>query len=141
MIAATIAAVGWWRTGRPTVAAAALAAGVLPDVDHLVDYAYYYLRRRHRLILPLHGYEYAAAAAGAALMRGSAPWGVAALSYLVHLLADQAENRTRPWGYSLICRAAHGFCIERISTMPADAKRGRMNDMAALKRLLRRPRK
>lgn len=138
LISATIGALGWWATRDPKVGAAAFAAGVLPDLDHGVDYAYYAWRRRHRLILPLHGYEYAAAGALAAVATRNHLLGAAAVSYLVHLLADQQENHTHWLGYSLLFRMRHGFRIEAISTVPDAAARGREDDMRLLKSLLQR---
>lgn len=137
-ISALIGAAGWWGTGNPVAGAAALAGGVLPDVDHIVDYAYYYWRREHRLILPLHGYEFAILGAGIAQLAGSAVLGIAVLSYFIHLLADQAENRTQPLGYSLLFRAWHRFRVEKVSTMPEAAVRGRLDDIDSLKKLLSR---
>jgi hypothetical protein len=64
--------------------------------------------------------------------------GVAVLSYCIHLLADQAENRTRILGYSLLFRAWNQFLIERISTVPEAAAQGRVDDMNSLSKLLRR---
>ena len=138
IIATTIGAVGWWMTSDVGAMVAAIAAGVLPDLDHIADYSYYRWRGVHRLILPLHGYEYAVVGAAAALLTGNKILGVAALSYLVHLLADQMENRTRKWGYSLLFRAWHGFRIEDISTVPAAAAQGRVDDLRLLKDLFRR---
>lgn len=138
LISAAIGAAAWWKTGDPKVGAAAFAAGVLPDLDHGVDYAYYGWRHRHRLILPLHGYEYAAASALVGAATKSSLFGAVAVSYLVHLLADQLENRTHWLGYSLLFRIWHGFRIEAISTVPDDAARGREDDMRLLKSLVRR---
>jgi hypothetical protein len=116
----------------------ALAAGILPDVDHAVDYLYLYRGGEHRLVMPMHGYEYALLASGVAWVTGSKLLAVAALSYLIHLLADQVENRTRPLGYSLLYRAVHRFRIEGISTMPEAAIRGREDDLRRLRSLLSR---
>ena len=138
LISAAIGVAGWWATRDPRAGAAALAAGVLPDLDHGVDYAYYGLRKRHRLILPLHGYEYAAGAALAALATRNRLLGVAALAYLVHLLADQQENHTHWLGYSLLFRLWHGFRIEAISTVPEAAARGREADLRLLRSLAER---
>jgi len=138
LISTAVGAVGWWGAGEPAAFVAALSAGVLPDIDHVIDYSYYRWRGEHRLILPLHGYEYALLGAVAAILTDNNILGIAVFSYLIHLLADQAENRTHVWGYSLLCRAWHRFRIEQISTMPEAAIRGRMADLAMLKRLLRR---
>ena len=138
LISTVIGAVGWWGTGEPAAVAAALAGGVLPDIDHVVDYSYYYWQREHRLILPLHAYEYAMLGAGVTLLTADAILGIAVLSYFIHLLADQAENRTRILGYFLLFRAWNHFQIERLSTVPEDAMRGRMGDINSLKKLLTR---
>lgn len=137
-ISAVIGAVGWWQTGSPIALGAGLAAGVLPDLDHAVDYAYYYWRREHYLIMPLHGYEYAIAAAAIAFARHDLIIGVAAISYFLHLLADQTENRTKWLGYSLLFRAFHRFRLHQISTMPEAAARGREDDLQMLTKLAKR---
>lgn len=134
IISATIGATAWVVSGDSVVFATALAAGVLPDVDHVVDYAYLRRRGGHRLILLLHGYEYAILGAAIALMSGNPVAGVATLSYLVHLLADQLENRTRWPGYWLLFRARHRFRIEAISTAPEAAMRGRDDDVRRLQK-------
>lgn len=137
-ISVAIGAAGWWGTGDPIAGAAAIATGVLPDIDHIIDYSYYRWRGDHRLILPLHGYEFALLGTVLALLAGHKILGIAVLSYFIHLLADQAENRTHPLGYSLLFRAWYRFRIEDISTMPEAAIRGRVEDMELLKNLLRR---
>ncbi|MEZ4869896.1 MAG: hypothetical protein R3C14_51695 [Caldilineaceae bacterium] len=141
LISAAVGAVGWWGTGTPAAGLAALATGVLPDLDHLIDYSYYYWRGDHRIILPLHGYEYAVCGAIVALRNSDQILGVAVFSYLVHLLADQAENRTKLWGYSLSFRLWQRFRLDHISTVPEAAVRGRDDDLAMLKGLLQRWRK
>jgi hypothetical protein len=136
-ISATIGVVSWWGTGEPAACVAAVTAGVLPDIDHIADYSYYRWRNAHRLILPLHGYEYAFLGAVVALLTGNEILWVATLSYLVHLLADQMENKTHKLGYSLLFRAWHRFRIEDISTVPKAATKGREEDMRLLKNLFR----
>lgn len=137
-ISALIGAGGWLATGDARACAVALATGVLPDLDHALDYAYYHRTAEHRLILLLHGYEYALLGTVAAIMTASPPLWVATISYLVHLLADQAENKTLPLGYSLLFRAWHGFRVENLSTVPEAAKRGRDEDMRAIANLVAR---
>jgi hypothetical protein len=96
------------------------------------------LFREHRLILPLHGYEYAFLAAAFAFAKKDNLLWLATLSFLIHLLADQAENKTKILGYSLLFRLWHRFRIDRISTLPEDATRGRMADIQMLTNLIRR---
>lgn len=133
-----VGAVGWWATGEPAACVAALTTGVLPDVDHIIDYSYYRWRGDHRLILPLHAYEFAILGAVGALLAGDKILGIAVLSYFIHLLADQAENRTRKFGYFLLYRVWYRFRIEDISTVPEAAIRGRMEDIDLLKSVLSR---
>lgn len=137
-LSTAIGAVAWWQLQTPWAMGAALAGGVLPDVDHAVDYAYYYWRRSHRLIMPLHGYEYAIFGGVVAVAQKEPLLGIAAASYLIHLFADQAENRTKPLGYSLLYRAWQRFRLDRISTVPVDAARGREDDLRMLQKLGRR---
>lgn len=137
-ISTAIGALAWWQLQTPAALGAALAGGVLPDLDHVVDYAYYYWRGAHRLILPLHGYEYAVVAGLFALLQQEPLLGVAAAAYLIHLLADQAENRTKRLGYSLLYRATQHFRLEQISTVPVDAVRGREADLEMLANLGKR---
>lgn len=138
IISTAVGAVGWWTTGEPAAGAAALVTGVLPDIDHIIDYSYYRWQGVHRLILPLHGYEFALLGTGVALLAGDKILGIAVLSYFIHLLADQSENRTHKLGYSLLFRAWYRFRVEDISTVPEAAIRGRMEDIDLLKSLLRR---
>jgi hypothetical protein len=138
IISLAVGVAGWGATGEPAACVAALGTGVLPDVDHIVDYAYYRWRGVHRLILPLHGYEFAILGTVAALLGGGSTARIAALSYWVHLLADQRENRTHIFGYSLLFRARHRFRIEDISTTPEDAVKGRMDDMRLVGNIFQR---
>lgn len=138
IISAAIGGLAWWKTRDPRTCAAALIAGILPDADHVADYAYYRWRGKHRLILPLHGYEYALAGGGLALVHDNRMMRVAVLSYLTHLLADQSENHTHQFGYSLLFRAWHRFQIEEISSIPEAAIRGREADIRLLQKLFHR---
>ena len=62
-VSAAAGAVLWAATGDVKTLPVAIGAGVLPDVDHLLDYYNWYVRRSYsRLILLLHGWEYLAAA-------------------------------------------------------------------------------
>jgi len=138
IVSVVIGTIGWGVTGDIRACAASVAVGVLPDMDHIVDYSYYRWRGRHRLILPLHGYEYAVLSAIAALLTRNQILGVATISYMAHLLADQMENHTHRLGYSVLYRIRHRFRIEEISTVPEAAARGREEDMRSLQALFRR---
>jgi hypothetical protein len=97
--------------------AAALAAGVLVDADHLVDFV---LQRRggdrRWLVLPLHGWEFPAAL----LLAGRlTPWAglarAAAFGLTLHLLLDLVTNRpAHPAIYSVLYRARLRFAADRL---------------------------
>ena len=114
IVSAVLASTTYAVTRKPAVAAGAFAAGTLIDADHLLDFAVCKItRKRVWLILPFHGWEYAAA--GLAL---SLRWPLllpAVLSYLVHLSMDQVFNGLgRPLAYSLLWRTWHRFRVERL---------------------------
>ena len=138
IISATVGAAAWLASGQPVSFPLAVAAGVLPDVDHIADYAYFRRYGVHRLIMPLHAYELALLGAGLTLLGGNLIVAVVTLSYLIHLFADQLENQTHRLGYSLFFRARHRFRVQEISTVPEAAIRGREADMRLLRRLLQR---
>jgi hypothetical protein len=101
-----------------------LLAGVLIDLDHLIDhFAHYgfrtsvreffdacYERTYHRAYLVLHGWEWLGGVLFAAWASGWNPWLVGLLvGWTQHLVADQFSNRPSPWGYSLLYRIRHGW--------------------------------
>ena len=97
---------GSWESGVATV-----AAGVLPDADHILDHYNWFVRWRpgHMFYL-LHGWEYiglflvvAALLSWPALVIG------VTLGYASHVVGDYlAHHRHASW-YSLLYRARHGF--------------------------------
>lgn len=118
--AAASGAVGlgvWAATGDAAAVPAALAAGVLPDLDHLLDYYNWYIRRDHRrLFLLLHGWEYLVAGIAVYVAYLSEPWLLAALlGYATQIGGDQLFNHQRPFTYSLAARAALRFDRRRCS--------------------------
>ena len=128
---------GWWWSRKPATLPLSLAAGTLADLDHLVDYCWYALRSEHRLILPLHGYELAPALwwATKRYLGPQAATPVVVL-YLLHLLSDELENRTKPGAYSLIWRSVQGFRFSALSRDPLAGTRGRREDLHKLGLLL-----
>jgi len=111
-------------------AAAAMAAGVLVDVDHVADYlwlkkgrfkirSFYEEYREHltgRLILIFHSWELAAVAVFAFWLWSAPSWAwCLAAGWVYHLLCDQATNRVGLRFYFLCFRAARGF---RRSALP-----------------------
>lgn len=137
LISAAIGLIGWRREKDIRAGIAALVAGVLPDLDHIVDYACFRRHGVHRLILPLHSYEYGLLGLLLARLSNSVVLQAAAWSYLAHLVADQAENRTHVLGYFLLFRAWHGFRLERVSRSPEAAAAGRVQDMHLVEALLK----
>jgi hypothetical protein len=106
----------WAATGNATALPAALAAGVLPDLDHIPDYYLRFVQRDWRyLIIPFHGWEYAAAALVIYLVWVPEPWMLAALlGYLTQIGGDQLFNRPRWHTYFITARALRKFRAEPI---------------------------
>ena len=97
---------GSWESGVATV-----AAGVLPDADHLLDYYNWLVRRQpHHMFYLFHGWEYlglflvvAALLSWPALVMGIT------LGYASHILGDYLTHQRHAASYSLLYRARHGF--------------------------------
>ena len=106
----------WAVTGEPLAVPAAIAAGVLPDADHVLDFYIKYVRRDRRfLFLLFHGWEFLAAGIVLHLTLFSQPWALAAvLGYAGQLIADQAANRVKWHTYFITARAALGFRSVRV---------------------------
>jgi hypothetical protein len=111
-------------SGDAAAAAAFAVAGVLIDVDHLVDYwretglngdwprffGYFEAREPQHSYLPLHAWEWPLILAGIAAV-AAAPgwvWGWIA-GMLAHLILDQRYNRLHPSAYFFVHRHALGF--------------------------------
>lgn len=91
----------------------AIAAGVLPDGDHLLDYYFKFIRHdlRYRFFL-LHGWEYLIAGLVAYLFFVDEPWLLAAVAgYATQIVLDQISHyrETRPLAYFLTYRMLTGF--------------------------------
>lgn len=119
-----------------TGAVACVVAGTLIDLDHLFDFYregrrwhgrrdfedFFYQHRMRHLVLPLHGWEWAALGAAALLAAGRvspelpvlaifwAAWAGAAF----HLLCDSFANPLPPRGYFFFWRARRGFLVSRL---------------------------
>ena len=106
----------WAATGDARTLPAAVAAGVLPDVDHLLDYYNWYIRRdTRRLILIFHGWEYLVAAVLIYVFAFTEPWMLAVvLGYASQVGTDQIFNGVRWHTYSLLARASLGFDARRV---------------------------
>ncbi len=127
---------GIYLAAGPAAAAAAGAASVLVDLDHLADYlwlhrgrfhplGFYRDYRRHhtpKLVLALHSWELALMALGAAWLWAGPPWLLAlAGGWLYHLACDQAANRVGAPFYLLSFRALRGFERSRLPCPQAQA--------------------
>ena len=91
---------------------AAVAAGVLIDSDHVLDYYRWYVNTDRRQVFVLfHGWEYAIAGAALGLTLAYHPLLLAALlGYVGHLVGDQLANKPiHPLAYSIGYRAYRGF--------------------------------
>lgn len=128
---------GWWWSGKPAALPACLAVGVLIDLDHAADYAWYAATGEHRLLLPLHGYELTLPL-GWISARWLGPKAASAVvaSYLLHLVIDEQSNQTRPGTYSLLLRARQRFRLEALSRNPAAGLQGRRDDLDALQHIV-----
>jgi hypothetical protein len=101
----------WTSTGSPVAIPVAFAAGVLPDIDHIIDFLDSKDEgRRCHMFRPFHGWEYFLVSLAMVLAFYSDPllW-AAVLGYLSHLVIDQITNRTHLLAYSIIYRAMKGF--------------------------------
>jgi hypothetical protein len=100
------------REARPLIAA--LAAGVLVDLDHLADYALHRTRVGERYVLvPLHAWELLPVMVP--LDRRLRTGGALTCAYLAHMALDQATNTLRSrWSYFILYRLAHGFRADAV---------------------------
>lgn len=97
---------GSWQSGVATV-----ASGVLPDLDHLLDYYNWFVRRRvHRLFYLFHGWEYLVLCLSAAALMSWHPVMIGvSLGYASHILGDYLVNYRNPAIYSITYRAMRRF--------------------------------
>lgn len=112
----TIASVGlgalvWTATGSTLAVPTAVAAGVLVDLDHLIDF--FDSRdedwNRH-MFRPFHAWEFFLAALALLPLFWPNPLFLAGmLGYLSHLVIDQSTNRVHPLAYFIAFRASRGF--------------------------------
>ncbi|GEM_PF-824707 len=101
----------WAATGDEAAIPVAVAAGVLPDLDHLLDYYVRYFRFNWKyMFLLLHGWEYLAAGVLIYGLWVREPWLLAALlGYATQVGADQFNNRVKWHTYFIVSRALRGF--------------------------------
>ena len=102
----------WATAGNPIAIPVAIAAGVLPDVDHLFDYYVKYGRRDGRFqFLLLHGWEYLFIGFAAYVFLLPETWLLAALAgYTTQVAGDQISHENARWNtYLLTSRALKRF--------------------------------
>ena len=106
----------WAATGDPWAVPGAVAAGVLPDGDHVLDYYVRYWRgNRSRLFLLLHGWEYLAIGIALYVMFQPGEWALGLLAgYATQIGGDQVFNNVRWNTYFMTVRAAKRFNSMRI---------------------------
>ena len=107
----------WGITGSPAAGGAALGVGVLTDLDHLIDYYQWYIRRKkNRIFLFFHAWEYGMIGLMVLSIFYYHPIFLAAvLAHLGHVATDHFHNRMAPWGYSITYRAFVQFDRTRIT--------------------------
>ena len=111
LLGGAIGAAVYGTTGSWPGALAALAAGVLPDLDHTLDYYNWLVRHRpHRIFYLFHSWEYLGILVLALVLLAGNPvvLGIT-LGYASHVASDYLVSRRHVLWYSLIFRAKRGF--------------------------------
>ncbi|MGH2460487.1 MAG: hypothetical protein ACRDIY_16660 [Chloroflexota bacterium] len=113
IVSTGLATLQWIRTGRLLPTIAPFATGFLIDGDHLYDFARYKLsgqKNEERVVLPLHGWEFALVLYLIDRLLGSRTAGGLTLGYVGHLGLDQVTNETtHPLTYFISFRLLRGF--------------------------------
>ena len=101
----------WAATKSPLAVPAALASGVLIDVDHALDFFNWYVRKDARFsLLAFHAWEFALVGLVLILALWSHPVLLAAaIGYAGHIATDHIANRLHPFAYFLSYRLLHRF--------------------------------
>ena len=111
VISLSIGGVLWAVTKSPYSMLAAAVTGVMVDLDHLVEYYWWFVKEDHtRAWFFLHSYELAVPAFLAGYLSGWNPvvLGIS-FAFLGHLITDQIANPVGPFTYFLSYRAAKRF--------------------------------
>ena len=120
-LSASVGGVAWAATGEWPAMPIALAAGVLPDSDHLLDYYRWYVRGdRTRVFFIFHGWEYLLVLVAAYLLFRSPLILTALAAYVTHIGSDQIFNSTYRWTYSVVARARFRFDASRVAAFDLD---------------------
>ncbi len=124
-ISGAAGAIGWAVSGSPAAIGASVVAGVLVDLDHMVDYVRWYgLGKQDELLLLLHAWEWAAALLVLSVALFPDPVVVGAtFGYCGHLVADQFGNHAYPLTYSITYRIANRFMLRKVAPWTVDGSR------------------
>ncbi|HVB96284.1 MAG TPA: hypothetical protein VNG11_01000 [Chloroflexota bacterium] len=130
VVSTGLATLEWIRTGRLAPTIAPLISGFLIDADHLVDFTRYQAsgkKSEGRIVLPLHGWEYAILLLLARRLFGKGVVEGLLLGYVGHLVVDQFTNTTtHPLTYFVSFRWWRGFPSD-LFTHPSEAHIDWMN--------------
>jgi hypothetical protein len=121
VVSVGIGASVWAATGSAPAIPAAVAAGVLVDADHVLDFYYLYVKKdRRRIFVVLHGWEYSVVSLALVLGVWYHPALLAGvLGHLGHLVADHVRNNpAHPLAYSIAYRANSRFRYARLFPEP-----------------------
>ena len=117
MISAVIGVGVWVSTDSPTAGGVAAGVGVLTDIDHLIDFYRWYVRRkRGQIYLLFHAWEYPIVGLLVLGLIYYYPLLLAVtLGHLGHIATDHFHNRLAPWGYFMTYRAVVQFDAARVA--------------------------
>ena len=120
VLGAAAGGVVWATGGSPISVLIGIAAGVLPDADHLVDFYNWYIRRnRTKWLLLLHAREYLAIMIAIYVFIGYPTWLLAViLGYATQIGADLIANPSYWHTYSITSRVLKRF--DRKAITPND---------------------
>lgn len=110
-ISLTIGGVLWAVTKSPYAFVAATVTGVMIDLDHLVEYYWWFIKEDNsKVFYFLHSYELVVPAFLAGYLSGWDPvvLGVS-VAFTGHLITDQLVNPVRPLTYFFTYRALNRF--------------------------------
>ena len=107
----------WVVTGSTAAVPLAVGVGVLMDGDHLYDFHQWYIkRRRDKVYLLLHAWEYSMAGLVVLALGFYHPLFLATvLVHLTHVATDHWHNGLSRFGYSIIYRMVKRFDVSFVS--------------------------
>ena len=129
----------WGSTQSPYAMVSAVATGLLVDLDHLVEYYWWFVKGdRSRVFFFLHSYELLAPGVLAIYLSGWDPMVIGVMcAFLGHLLSDQLVNPIKRLGYFWTYRSLKGFRRSEIITAEWSYLEGEFLGVPGVKALLR----